>query len=62
MLTSVLHMRFEKIEEETYFERKYPETFKSPTFQAFKSIVLSLYFEYGMILVLLVMGALTVWE
>eukprot|EP01025_Chloroclados_australasicus_P021271 TRINITY_DN2233_c0_g1_i2.p1 TRINITY_DN2233_c0_g1~~TRINITY_DN2233_c0_g1_i2.p1 ORF type:complete len:944 (-),score=76.29 TRINITY_DN2233_c0_g1_i2:3939-6458(-) len=62
MLMSVLRIRFERIEEETYLERKYPAFFKSPFFQTFKNIVLSVWFEYGMMLILLIMGIFTVWE
>eukprot|EP01026_Neomeris_dumetosa_P055650 TRINITY_DN5067_c0_g1_i3.p1 TRINITY_DN5067_c0_g1~~TRINITY_DN5067_c0_g1_i3.p1 ORF type:complete len:549 (+),score=25.29 TRINITY_DN5067_c0_g1_i3:223-1647(+) len=62
MLVNVLHMRFERIEEDTFFERNYPVLFKSKLFQVFKQIVMSVWFDYGMILILLVMGVLTVWE
>eukprot|EP01024_Parvocaulis_polyphysoides_P019195 TRINITY_DN18659_c0_g3_i2.p1 TRINITY_DN18659_c0_g3~~TRINITY_DN18659_c0_g3_i2.p1 ORF type:complete len:400 (-),score=35.55 TRINITY_DN18659_c0_g3_i2:335-1393(-) len=50
-LVTVLHVKFERVEKETYLERNFPALFKSSVFQGFKRAVLSIWFEYIMMFV-----------
>eukprot|EP01025_Chloroclados_australasicus_P026635 TRINITY_DN2644_c0_g2_i3.p1 TRINITY_DN2644_c0_g2~~TRINITY_DN2644_c0_g2_i3.p1 ORF type:complete len:1597 (-),score=226.96 TRINITY_DN2644_c0_g2_i3:362-4915(-) len=61
-LVTVLHVRFEKVEKDTFLERNFPTLFKSRIFQGFKRVVLSAWFEYAMMVVLIVMAVLTIVE
>eukprot|EP01026_Neomeris_dumetosa_P006098 TRINITY_DN11906_c0_g1_i2.p1 TRINITY_DN11906_c0_g1~~TRINITY_DN11906_c0_g1_i2.p1 ORF type:complete len:290 (-),score=11.95 TRINITY_DN11906_c0_g1_i2:192-1040(-) len=61
-LVTVLHVKFERVEMETYLERNFPRLFKSVIFQGFKRAVLSQWFEYGMMVVLIMMAVLTIIE
>eukprot|EP01023_Acetabularia_acetabulum_P005209 TRINITY_DN12128_c0_g1_i3.p1 TRINITY_DN12128_c0_g1~~TRINITY_DN12128_c0_g1_i3.p1 ORF type:complete len:411 (-),score=30.82 TRINITY_DN12128_c0_g1_i3:7-1239(-) len=61
-LVTVLHVKFERVDKETYLERNYPALFKSRVFQGFKHAVLSVWFEYSMMFVLIIMAVLTIIE
>eukprot|EP01025_Chloroclados_australasicus_P018079 TRINITY_DN1935_c0_g1_i5.p1 TRINITY_DN1935_c0_g1~~TRINITY_DN1935_c0_g1_i5.p1 ORF type:complete len:916 (-),score=43.82 TRINITY_DN1935_c0_g1_i5:1087-3675(-) len=61
-LCTVVHVKFERVEEDTFLERTYPRLFKSQFFMYFKAVITSPYYEWIMQAVLIVMAGFTIWE
>uniref|UniRef100_A0A0G4H9A8 EF-hand domain-containing protein n=1 Tax=Chromera velia CCMP2878 TaxID=1169474 RepID=A0A0G4H9A8_9ALVE len=62
LLVAFMHLTFEKVENETFLDRRFPSLAKSPCFLRFRIFVLSDTFQYGMLGVLFLMAIFTVAE